>query len=93
MIWTETINIATKPRKLPEQRDDATGQLIGTLQAATGAEVADDVRAYASVMLEKSNLLRQALGAEHAANAVATDTGLVDAVERARDMLLGLLDG
>ncbi len=42
---------------------------------------------------KKSRLLRQALGPEHAANAVAKDNGLVDVVQRARDLLLGLLDG
>ena len=95
MIWTETIDIATRPPTAVaalEERHDATGQLIRTLRAATGIEVADDVRAYASGMLEKANPLRQVLGGEHHAVSVATDSGLVDVVQRARDLLLGTLD-
>ena len=94
-IWTETIDIATRPPSAMEamqERHDATGQLIRTLQAATGAEVEDEVRAYASAMLEKANPLRQVLGFDHPASAVATDSGLADVVQRARDLLLGTLD-
>jgi DNA repair protein SbcD/Mre11 len=94
MIWTETIDIATRSPmaiEAQEERHDATGQLVRTLRATTGTEVADDIRAYASVMLEKANPLRQALGIEHHAVTVATDAGLVDVVQRARDMLLGSL--
>ena len=95
MIWTETIDIATTPPtavSVMEERHDATGQLIRTLQAATGTEVADAVRAYASVMLEKANPLRQVLGSGHHAVTVTTDAGLGDVVQRARDLLLGTLD-
>jgi DNA repair exonuclease SbcCD nuclease subunit len=96
MIWTETIDIATRPPPEvmgQEARSDATGQLIRTLQGTTGAEVAGAVRAYAGAMLEKANPLRQALGDEHPAIAVATDAGLADVVRRARDLLLGTLAG
>jgi hypothetical protein len=96
LIWTEMIDIATRPRMAIQamaERHDATGQLIRTVRAATGTEIADDVRAYASAMLEKANAVRQALGSDHPAVAVTTDAGLSDIVQRARDLLLGTLDG
>jgi hypothetical protein len=95
MIWAETIDIATRPPTAiaaMEERHDATGQLIRALHAATGTEIASEVRAYAIVMLEKANPLRQVLGSEHHAVTVTTDAGLVDVVQRARDLLLGTLD-
>jgi DNA repair exonuclease SbcCD nuclease subunit len=95
MIWTEMIDIATRPPIAitdPETRNDATGQLIQALQTDTGSEVADVVREYAGVMLEKANTLRGVLGSEHHAVAVATDAGLADVVQRARDLLLGMLE-
>jgi DNA repair exonuclease SbcCD nuclease subunit len=96
MIWTEMIDVATRPLAAIEalkDRHDATGQLVRALQAASGTEVADDVRAYATAMLEKASPLRQAIGAEHQATAVANDEGLHDLVQRARDLLLGTLAG
>lgn len=93
MIWTETIDIATGAIAAQEERHDATGQLVQALAAANGTEIADDVRSYATAMLEKANPLRQAIGTDHPAAEVANDDGLDDLVRRARDLLLGTLAG
>ena len=94
MIWTERIEFATTRLASAEgedDRQDAFGALIRALQATNGNEIATDVRAYAVAMLDKANPLRQAIGADHQASIAARGDGLDDLVQRARDLLLGLM--
>lgn len=96
MIWTEAIEIATAPlTEVTAQIDraDAIGQLIRALDDVPGDNILDDVRAYASAMLDKANPLRAAVGDDHAAARAANGEIPEDLRRRAHDLLLGSLDG
>jgi exonuclease SbcD len=92
MIWTETIEIATKALSAAKDRPDAIGQLIRALENVSGDDIRDDVQAYASAMLDKANPLRAAIGDDHAAYKTANGDIPEDLRRRALELLLGSLD-
>ena len=94
MIWTERVDFATaRPTSAGamEDRHDAIGALLRALEAADDDDIAPDVRAYASAMLDKAGPLRQAIGPDHAACMAVKGEGVGDLVQRARDLLRGIL--
>jgi exonuclease SbcD len=92
MIWTETIEIATKALSAAKDRPDAIGQLIRALENVSGDDIRDEVQAYASAMLDKANPLRAAIGDDHAAYKTANGDIPEDLKRRALELLLGSLD-
>jgi exonuclease SbcD len=94
MIWTETIEIATTPLggTAGKERTDAIGQLVRALENVSSDDIRDDVRAYASAMLDKANPLRSAICDGHAATRTANGDIPEDLRRRAQDLLLGSLD-
>jgi DNA repair protein SbcD/Mre11 len=94
MIWTERIDFATTRLALAKVEDDRQGAfdaLIRALRTIDDNQIATDVRPYAAAMLDKASPLRQAIGADHHASIAAKGDGLGDLVQRARDLLLGLM--
>lgn len=92
MIWTETIEIATRPLNGMTGQTDAIGQLLRTLESVGGDELLEGVRAYAAAMLDRAPFLRQIPGKQHAAAAVVNGGIPDDLIQRARDLLLGSLN-
>jgi DNA repair exonuclease SbcCD nuclease subunit len=95
MIWVETVEVDTKPMNRADaqaERSDAIGQLVRAIEEVGSDVVLDDVRDYAATMLERSPPLRAAIGDGHAAAKLAGGTLPDDLRQRARDLLLRLLD-
>ena len=94
MIWTETIDIATKPlakKTVQGERADAVTHLLQALETTGGADLMENVRAYAAAMLDRATFLKQMPGDPHAAVEAASGTLPDDLLRRARDLLLGSL--
>ena len=87
-IWTEAIEIVTRPVVIGHDRSDAMGQLLRALDGVDDSLITADLQAYATAMLEKANPLRQAIGEDHAAT---NDASRALLIQRARDLLLGSL--
>jgi predicted phosphodiesterase len=95
MIWTEAVDIATTPLievAAGKIRTDAIGQLLRALDNIGDSDIMDDVRSYASAMLDKANPLRAAMGEHHAATKAANGEIAAILRQRAQDLLLGSLD-
>ncbi len=89
MIWTERVDfLTTRPKSRDVAGQDAIGALIRALQQTDASAIAADVRRYANEMLSKAPPLRQAIGLEHVAEA----EDLTNLTQRARDLLLGMLE-
>lgn len=96
VFWPEAVEIATTPPPviaMQKQRTDAIGQLLRALDGIDDADIVDDVRSYASAMLDKANALRTVVGHEHVAAKAASGEISESLRRRALDLLLGSLDG
>ena len=95
MIWTEMVEIATRP--LPTEtsvdRSGAIGDLLRALEGIDSGTLRDGLQTYANTMLTRSAPLRQAIGETHAAVKAADGEPPEDLIRRARDLLSGLLTG
>jgi predicted phosphodiesterase len=91
-IWTELVEVATTPVAAGNGRPDAIGQLLLALETLDNSDILEDVRTYAAAMLDKANPLRNAVGSGHAAFKAAAGEISEDLRQRARNLLLGVLD-
>ena len=90
-IWIEAVRVSTR---LPPaagsavDRTDAIGMMARALDTLDAAIVQEGARAYAATMLERSGLMRQAIGDKHVAASVAAGDIPEELWHHARDLLL-----
>ena len=92
MIWTETVEIATRPlpRGAAGGHAGAIGQLIQALDTVGAEDLREGLRVYAASLLDRVPSLRQAQGESDAVKAGEGEPP-EELIRRARDLLLGLL--
>jgi DNA repair exonuclease SbcCD nuclease subunit len=93
-IWLESVEVRTRTtldREAMRARSDAVGLLVRELDNAVPAHFAAEVQAYCATLLNRSRVLREALGEDHPAVLAAGNSLSPELLERARNLLLARL--
>ncbi len=93
-IWLESVQVRTRPAldiAAMRARSDAVGLLVRELDNAREADFAAQVQSYCATLLNRSRLLRDALGDDHPVVQAASGSTTPDLLERARNLLLARL--
>ena len=93
-IWLEQVELATRPMldiAALRGRADGVGLLVREIEAAGPADLAATMQDWVGGLLERSAILRAALGDDHAAVLAADGTLPPDLMARAKALLLARL--
>jgi exonuclease SbcD len=93
-VWLESVRVLTRPAldiAAMRARSDAVGLLVRELDNANPATFAGDLQNYCATLLNRSRLLRDALGDEHPAVQAARGGIPPELMEAARNLLLARL--
>ena len=93
-VWLESVHVRTRPAldiAALRARSDAVGLLVRELDAARESAFAAEAQTYCATLLNRSRLLRDALGDDHPVVQAAAGTLAPDLLERARNLLLARL--
>lgn len=93
-IWLESVAVQTRTtldREAMRARSDAVGLLVREVEDATAGRFATDLQLYCAALLNRSRVLRDALGDDHPAVQAAGGTISPELLESARNLLLARL--